>query len=78
MTKKATKKATDIVPISHNGVNADVTREGSCLTIRINLAERNGLSSTGSSEIVGSTRGNMMVPFESELIRVGVNAYVKN
>lgn len=48
--------------------------EGNTLLIAIDLSHTLGLSSTGKSEIVASTGGNVGVPGREE-IKVGLNVY---
>ncbi len=56
--------------------NVSMTVEGDILTVKINLAERHGRSSSGKSEIVASTRGNVSVDNFPD-IKLGVNCYTK-
>lgn len=56
--------------------NIEMTTEGMILTIRVDLAQRFGKSSSGKSTIVASTEGNQSVPGHEE-IKIGLNVYTK-
>lgn len=53
--------------------NINMTVEGNTLTIKIDLAQRHGLSSSKKSVIVASTGGNVKIG-ETDLA-IGINAY---
>jgi hypothetical protein len=56
--------------------NVKMVVEGTVLTLTIDLAQRNGKSASGKSEVVASTLGNKAIPgFEN--IFLGVNCYTK-
>ena len=54
--------------------NLDVKVDGNKLTIVIDLDKEMGMSKSGKSMIVASTRGNVPVP-ENDLIKMGINIY---
>lgn len=56
--------------------NIEMTTDGDILTIRVDLSQRFGKSSSGKSTIVASTEGNQAVP-EHEEIKIGLNVYTK-
>jgi len=56
--------------------NIEMKVEGDILSIRINLAEDFGLSSSGKSRIIASTEGNQPVE-GSPGVFVGINCYKK-
>ena len=53
-----------------------MSTEGNILTIKIDLSQRFGKSSSGKSTIVASTEGNQSVPGHEE-IKIGLNVYTK-
>jgi hypothetical protein len=53
--------------------NVEMKQEGRILTIRVDLSQEFGPSSTGKTIIVASTEGNVQVPNGSEY--VGLNVY---
>ena len=57
--------------------NIDMQVDGDLLTIKINISERHGKSSSGKSIIIASTEGNVSVP-DNEEIKIGINCYTKN
>ena len=56
--------------------NIEMSTEGNILTIKIDLSQRFGKSSSGKSTIVASTEGNQSVPGHEE-IKIGLNVYPK-
>ena len=56
--------------------NIEMSTEGNILTIKIDLSQRFGKSSSGKSTIVASTEGNQSVPGHEE-IKIGLNVYIK-
>ena len=56
--------------------NIEMTTEGNILTIKVDLSQRFGKSSSGKSTIVASTEGNQSVPGNEE-IKIGLNVYTK-
>ena len=56
--------------------NIEMNAEGNILTIKIDLSQRFGKSSSGKSTIVASTEGNQSVPGHEE-IKIGLNVYTK-
>jgi len=56
--------------------NIEMTTEGNILTIKVDLSQRFGKSSSGKSTIVASTEGNQAVPGNEE-IKIGLNVYTK-
>ena len=56
--------------------NIEMTIEGNILTIKVDLSQRFGKSSSGKSTIVASTEGNQAVPGNEE-IKIGLNVYTK-
>lgn len=54
--------------------NVHMQLEGNTLVIAIDLTQTLGLSSTGKSEIVATTGGNVGVPGREE-VKVGLNVY---
>ena len=54
--------------------NIEMSTEGNILTIKIDLSQRFGKSSSGKSTIVASTEGNQSVPGHEE-IKIGLNVY---
>ncbi len=56
--------------------NIEMTTEGNILTIKVDLSQRFGKSSSGKSTIIASTEGNQPVP-ENEEIKIGLNIYTK-
>ncbi len=56
--------------------NIEMSTEGNVLTIKVDLAQRFGKSSSGKSTIVASTEGNQSVPGHEE-IKIGLNVYTK-
>ena len=56
--------------------NIEMSTEGQILTIKVDLSQRFGKSSSGKSTIVASTEGNPSVPGHEE-IKIGLNVYTK-
>ena len=56
--------------------NIEMSTEGNVLTIKVDLTQRFGKSSSGKSTIVASTEGNQSVPGHEE-IKIGLNVYTK-
>lgn len=56
--------------------NIEMTIEGNILTIKVDISQRFGKSSSGKSTIVASTEGNQSVPGHEE-IKIGLNVYTK-
>lgn len=56
--------------------NIEMTIEGNILTIKVDLSQRFGKSSSGKSTIVASTEGNQAIP-DNEEIKIGLNVYTK-
>ena len=56
--------------------NIEMSTEGNILTIKIDLSQRFGKSSSGKSTIVASTEGNQSVPGHEE-IKIGLTVYTK-
>ena len=57
--------------------NIKTTIKGDKLTIEIDLKKRHGKSSSGKSEIVGTTSGNVKLDAPYENISIGINCYEK-
>ncbi len=53
--------------------NLTITREGASVVIRFDPAQTQGLSSTGKSKIIATTKGNVTV----EDFVIGLNVYRK-
>lgn len=56
--------------------NVKFTRNGSKLTIEVDLAHRGEKSSTGKTTRVASTEGNVPCP-DSPEIKIGLNVFTK-
>lgn len=56
--------------------NVEMQVEGHILTIKVDLSEDHGPSSSGKSIIIATTEGNVSVP-EHDEIKVGLNVYKK-
>lgn len=54
--------------------NVHMTVNGNKLTIEVDLAQNFGVSSSGKSDTVASTEGNVSVPGH-EQIKIGLNVY---
>ena len=56
--------------------NIEMKVDGDILTIKVDLSQRFGQSSSGKSIIIASTEGNQSVPGKEE-IKIGLNIYTK-
>ena len=56
--------------------NIEMITQGNILTIKVDLSQRLGKSSSGKSTIIASTEGNQSVPGNEE-IKIGLNIYTK-
>jgi hypothetical protein len=56
--------------------NCEMKLAGNILTITVDISKNFGKSSSGKSEIIASTEGNISVP-EKEDIKIGLNIYKK-
>lgn len=56
--------------------NIEMITEGNILTIKVDISQRFGKSSSGKSTIIASTEGNQSVPGNEE-IKIGLNVYTK-
>ena len=56
--------------------NIEMTTEGDILTIKVDLSQRFGQSSSGKSTIIASSEGNQSIPGKEE-IKIGLNIYTK-
>jgi hypothetical protein len=56
--------------------NIDMVVEGDILTIKVDLSQRFGKSSSGKSIIIASTEGNQSIP-SNDNIKIGLNVYTK-
>lgn len=56
--------------------NTDMTLDGNILTIKVDISEEFGPSSSGKTIIIASTEGNISVPGHEE-IKIGLNIYKK-
>ncbi len=56
--------------------NVDMHVEGNTLTIKVDLSQSFGPSSSGKNIIVASTEGNQSVPGRED-IKIGLNVYTK-
>jgi hypothetical protein len=54
--------------------NVKLTVKGKTLHIEVDLTKTQGPSSTGKTEIIATTRGNVQVPEHHEVL-VGLNVY---
>mgnify|MGYP000919470474 CR=1 FL=1 len=57
--------------------NVKMSVDGDILTIKVNLTEENGPSSSGKTMMIGSSMGNKPDSRKFPDIRVGVNVYKK-
>ncbi|MEC4673889.1 MAG: hypothetical protein VST68_06845 [Nitrospirota bacterium] len=55
--------------------NVELTVEGTMLTIKVDLSQDFGPSSSGKTTIVATTEGNVTVPEREE--KIGLNIYKK-
>jgi hypothetical protein len=56
--------------------NINMVVEGDILTIKVDLSQRFGKSSSGKSIIIASTEGNQSIPNNDD-IKIGLNIYTK-
>ncbi|MFZ5651445.1 MAG: hypothetical protein ACOY4I_11410 [Bacillota bacterium] len=56
--------------------NVEMTLDGNILTIKVDLSQEFGPSSSGKTIIIASTEGNVSVPGREEA-KVGLNVYRK-
>jgi hypothetical protein len=56
--------------------NVEMKVEGNILTIKVDLTEEFGPSSSGKTIIIASTEGNIAIP-EKEEVKIGLNVYKK-
>jgi hypothetical protein len=54
--------------------NVEIKVQGNTLIITVDLSKSFGLSSSGKSEMVATTAGNVSVPGREE-VKVGLNIY---
>ncbi len=55
--------------------NVELTVEGTMLTIKVDLSQEFGPSSSGKTIIIASTEGNVSIPEREE--KIGLNIYKK-
>jgi len=55
--------------------NVELTVEGTMLTIKVDLSQDFGPSSSGKTTIIATTEGNVTVPEREE--KIGLNVYKK-
>ncbi|UCH91411.1 MAG: hypothetical protein JSU60_01455 [Nitrospirota bacterium] len=55
--------------------NVELTVEGTMLTIKVDLSQEFGPSSSGKTTIIASTEGNISIPGREE--KIGLNIYKK-
>ena len=55
--------------------NVELTVEGTMLTIKVDLSQDFGPSSSGKTTIIASTEGNISIPGRDE--KIGLNIYKK-
>jgi hypothetical protein len=56
--------------------NCEMKLTGNILTITVDISKNFGKSSSGKSEIIASTEGNVSIP-EKDDIKIGLNVYKK-
>jgi hypothetical protein len=54
--------------------NVKMSVKGNILLVEIDLTKEFGLSSTGKSKTVASTKGNVAVPGHED-VKIGINCY---
>jgi hypothetical protein len=54
--------------------NVDLTVEGNILTIKVDLSKDFGPSSSGKTNIIATTEGNISIPGREE-VKLGLNIY---
>lgn len=57
-------------------LNCEMDVKGNILTIKVDISKTFGLSSSGKTTIIASSKGNISVP-EHEDIKIGLNVYKK-
>lgn len=58
------------------GTNVDIDVAGSIMTIKVDLSEQHGPSSSGKTTIIASTNGNKMIPGgPNDSMRIGLNVF---
>ena len=55
--------------------NVDLSIDGNILTIKVDLTQDFGASSSGKSQIIATTEGNYALPEREE--KIGLNVYRK-
>ncbi len=55
--------------------NVELTVDGTMLTIKVDLSQEFGPSSSGKTIIIASTEGNISIPDREE--KIGLNIYKK-
>jgi hypothetical protein len=55
-----------------------MTVKGNTLTIEVDLSQRNGLSGSGKTVIIGSTEGSVKLDGDHDQVSVGLNVYTKD
>lgn len=70
---KNTEENTTVVEMSEPSDNVVMELNGNILTITIDLSQNFGLSSTGKSNIIASTSGNIAIP--GTKAKIGLNVY---
>ena len=55
--------------------NVELTVDGTILTIKVDLSQDFGPSSSGKTTIIASTEGNVAIPGREE--KIGLNIYKK-
>jgi ABC-type molybdate transport system ATPase subunit len=56
--------------------NVKMEVKGNILTIKVDISERFGKSSSGKTTIIASTQGNVSIP-EHDDVKIGLNIYTK-
>jgi hypothetical protein len=56
--------------------NCEFTVEGNILTIKVDLSQDFGKSSSGKTNIIATTEGNISIPGKEE-VKIGLNIYKK-
>ena len=56
--------------------NVEMSVKGNVLTITVDLSKNQGLSSSGKSNVIATTEGNISVPGKEE-VKIGLNIYKK-
>jgi hypothetical protein len=54
--------------------NVDISVEGNILTIKVDLSKDFGPSSSGKTNIIATTEGNISIPGREE-VKIGLNIY---